>query len=79
MEVERPLHPGVTPPSPVKANSFPKLVSLGKGAPSTVAPSRGNVVLTLGLLGKEALHLLDLGVPGHLLPSHVRLLFPGLS
>ena len=69
-----PLLPDVTPPFPVMANSFPKIVCLDPGAPIS-----GDKVVPALELVTDLLDLLVLGVPVPLLPSHVRLLFRGLS
>jgi hypothetical protein len=70
-----PLLPDVTPPFPVMADSSPKIVCLDHGAPI----SGDNEVPALELVNLDLLDLIVLGVPVPLLPSHVRLLFRGLS
>ena len=71
------LLPDVIPPFPMMASSPPNIVCLGFGAPFS-----GDEVVPALELELDTLALLDLfvlGVPVYLLPSHVRLLFRGLS
>ena len=75
-DVECPLLPGVTPLPPVMANSLPNLNWVDIGAPSLAVHDPG--LLGIVLLARD-LKVMGVGVLVPLLPTCVRLLFPGLS